>query len=96
MKIKIDDMTLNSTKVLKKLDGFLDNMESFSWFRADQAVQVYVTDDHDFIAVESVDYAWNFASSDHKLLELMLSATAVDPMPFKDFRHHVKKLAMYA
>lgn len=92
MKIKIDDMTLNSTKVLGNLNRFLDGMMDRSWFKNDQLVQVYVTDEHDFIAVEAVDYAWNFTSSDHKLLELMISATAVDPLPFSAFRHRIKQL----
>lgn len=86
MKVSLSDVTVNSPRVLLKLRQYIQNIECYKYFDAEQHFKVYVDRNNDFCAFESVEYNMQFTSADHKLKELISSPVDLDPVSYSDFR----------
>jgi len=96
MKMDINEMTINSHKVLKTLVGYLDKVRTYDRFNPFDLVRVFVNSNGDFTAFEALDYNLQFTSSDHKITETINSNRIIDPIQFDRFFVRVEQLAREA
>lgn len=86
MTVSLSDVTIRSPRVLDKLRHYVSNIEAYKYFDVNQHFKVFVNQEKDFCAVESVEYALQFTSQDHKLIETITSPFTVEPVSYADFR----------
>lgn len=91
MTVNLEDVTIRSPRVLDKLRHYVSNIEQYKYFDINQHFKVFINDEKDFCAVESVEYALQFTSQDHKLIETILSHHSVDPVEYAVFRVWLNK-----
>lgn len=86
MTLPLSEVTVRSPRVRDKLWTYVCGIEQYRYFDLDQHIKVFVSPEKDFLAFESVEYALQFTSQDHKLNELISSPVNVDPVSYPDFR----------
>lgn len=84
--MKLSDVTIRSPRVRDKLWNYVCGIEQYRYFDLDQHIRVFANPEKDFLAFESVEYALQFTSQEHKLNELISSSENVDPVSYPDFR----------
>ena len=73
MEYPLNLMTVDSAKVLNRLQSFLSNMSNYPNFDDKMLLNIFVNIAGDFTAFEAVNYNIGFTSTDHKLIETISS-----------------------
>lgn len=69
----IENMTIDSNKVLYRLQKFLENISNYDNFDGDMELDIFVNSQGDFTALEAVRYNLQFTNAEHKLSETIHS-----------------------
>lgn len=88
MKIGIRDVTCKDEKAYSHIIDYMMKISNYKNFDESMPVAVYVDNDRDLIAFESLKYRIQFVNNAHKLYEVINSSTSVDPVPYSDLKEH--------
>lgn len=89
MNFAISDMTIQNPFVREHLLSYLDRIQTYPNFSQDMQLRVYVNQQRDFCAFESVDFRIQFTSSAHKMIEIIKSPYDNIIVPFHAFMRAV-------
>lgn len=92
MTFTLSDLSVRSHYVLTRLIAFLNTLKGYERFDPSQPVRLFVSQDHSFCAVESVEFNWVFTATDHKLSEMIKSPFVPLVLPFTSFYDRVLTL----
>lgn len=92
MTIELQQVTINSKKVLDRLTQYCERVSEYESYDPFAPVKIFVNQDKDFTAFESVDYNLQFTSNVHKLLETIKSPHIVKEVSFREFLIYLHQL----
>lgn len=92
MKAELNEITCRDGKTLAKLYEYCGKLMGYSFFDPNMVVRVFVDDEKDFCAFESVTYRVQFTSNAKKLTTIAKSSYDPTICMFSEFRDHIGNL----
>lgn len=87
--ITVNDVKVQSEKVLYALKQYCDKVAQYPNFDGQQLLKVYCNADMDFCCFDSVTYRIGFKSTEHRIAEVIYSPYDVQKCTFTEFKEHI-------
>lgn len=94
MIVSLNEVKMADGKAYNRLLRLLGNVYTWKHFDDEQLCSVYVDNDCDLIAFESMTYRLQFVNNAHKVSDAIHTDKHVEPVKFRDFRNHMLNLGM--
>lgn len=92
MTIELHEMTIKDSVVRDKLLEYLEKVKRYPGFDYSMMLRIFVDDNKDFTAFESIKYRIQFTSYAHKIIDTIKSRYIMPDVSFTTFYEAIKRL----